>query len=65
VVYSKGGEMVRGFQWGGEGGVVSDLTRKHHDSGGTMLKNHQLGSPPLVKGRMSGEGSDMDPAPYI
>jgi hypothetical protein len=44
----------------------SELTRKHHDSGGPTLKNYQLGPPPppLVKGIMlgGGGGSDMDPA---
>jgi hypothetical protein len=36
------GEVVRGFEQGG-----SKLTRKRHDSGRPVLKNHQLGPPPL------------------
>jgi hypothetical protein len=40
-----GGAGVRGL----ERGVVSELTRKCHDSGGSALKNHQIGSPPSLK----------------
>jgi hypothetical protein len=42
-------------------GGGSELMRKCHDSGGTLIKNHQIRPPPplLIKGRMfrGGEGS--------
>jgi hypothetical protein len=47
----------------GKVGGVSKLKRRCHVSGGPVVKNYQLGPPP-VKGRMSG-GFDMGCAPYI
>jgi hypothetical protein len=37
----RGGYVVSGLVWGG-----SKLARRRHVSGGSMLKNHQLGPPP-------------------
>jgi hypothetical protein len=55
------GERISGLLRGGVGwaeersggGGGSELTRKRHDGGGPMLKNHQLGPPPL---KVEGQG---------